>query len=207
VLVDRYEIGGQLYRYGHLSAFEWQSDRRGTLRAVEFPANSGRYYGDRGESAGRRWLRSPLEPVLTTLAARKVERAPLGEWRASPGTPLQAMTEGRVVALTKTSKGAQLTVTEDDVQVTIRGAFRPVPNLRVGALLHRGQRIGELTGVKEPGATSSIYVEVQAAGKHVDGSALPPRLAPCPAADRPQLGEQLSRALKELTAMDKLAQR
>lgn len=206
VLIDRWEVGGQLYRHGHVTALEWQSDRRGTLRAVEYPADSGRYYSERGDSATRRWLRSPFEATLG--AKRKVERVPGGEWRAAAGTPVWAMTEGRVVFLTKTSKGAQVTIARDDAQITVRGAFRPVASLRVGAMLSRGQRLGELVGSKEPGATSSLYVELQIAGKRVEGTELPPRGAPCPAADRPQLGEQLARALKELqSAESRLAQR
>lgn len=208
VLVDRHEINGQVYRYGALHAVEWQSDRRGLYRAIEYPLNSGRFYTERGEAVEKRWLRSPFPSVLAT-ETRRAERAGPGQWRASPGTPLSAMSEGRVVFLSKNAKGATVTISRDDLQVTMRGDFRPLSTIRVGATVMRGQPLAVVAGSKQPGVTSSLFVELSVAGKRIDPAMLPPRLPACSADERPQLGEQIAVAVKELSTAsdDRLAAR
>jgi len=148
---------GRPVGYGNVVAAELHNDGR-VVRAFRFvdPDGKAGYYDSEGRSLRRMFLKSPLPfaPVVTSGFSRnrmhpvhRIYRAHLGvDYRASAGTPVVAVADGRVVSAGFSGESGRM------VRLRHTGGYETYylhlsalgPGIRAGVRVVQGQLIGRV---------------------------------------------------------------
>jgi len=153
IVLERVLADGQFLRYGKVLAVDY-SGKLASVRLFHHEAGQeeGGYYTASGDTAARRYLRSPLKSFGPGLTARGPVRPSLHRYKrhvgvdypVSKGTPIIAVADGKVsFAGPKGSSGTLVNVKHENAAVSYYAHLsRLAPGLRKGKKIARGDLIG-----------------------------------------------------------------
>jgi len=191
LLVDKYLVDGQRYRYGRLYAVHYRG-RTDNVYGFYFKAPSGHwdYYNEKGQSLRKTVLRSPLQfaRVTSYFGMRfhpiyRVWRPHHGvDYGAPTGTPVSCIADGTVTfAGWRGGYGRLVEVKHQAGLVSRYGHLSGFgPGVRTGRRLRQGQTIGYV-GMTGDATGPHLHFEIRKNGKPVNPlKVIPPRAEPVP---------------------------
>ncbi len=215
VVLDSESIDGTFLRYGTVHAIEYQSARRGVLRAFWFvprEGSDGEFFDDTGRAMHGGWLRTPLRfdhisspynprrmhPVLHRIMPHNGI-----DFAAGTGTPVWAAADGEITFIgERGANGNLVSIRHDGGWETFYAHLS-----RFASGLHVGDHVDQRDLIGYVGSTGRstgphLHFGLKRGGRFVDpGSQLNGPGRPLPASVMPRFRGVMSDAIEELEAI------
>ncbi len=193
LIVTEERVDGQLLRYGTVHALEYQSQRRGELRAFYFAPREDLedFYDESGRALHGGWLRlpvrfdhisSPFDPRRMHPILRRITPHNGIDYAAAPGTPVWAAADGEVTWVGERGANGNLVSLEhaDGYETHYAHLSRFAPGLARGAHVRQRQLIGYV-GSTGRSTGPHLHFGLKHRGRFIDPAAVlngPGRMLP-----------------------------